>query len=208
MLMSKFYLLIFFALQCNVQIICIGLPDRAPIYHFPGFLGWTPIHSPINEEKASPPGSLSSIKGSKRLAFLVGVRKGFTKRLKNAAPHHSSFKVLLDGPYDSPPDLRGFDTVILIAGSSLSPTFTIEKFTESVYGKVGPGLRLHFPCYLTSSSEHLYFPPPRNEINAHRLERFVDSRAKCGRGTCRKIIFVWAIRNAGRCCCSIYFRCR
>jgi predicted ferric reductase len=60
-----------------------------------------------------------------RLMFIVRVREGFTKRLLDsvlAAPDSSgvsrSFKLFVDGPYGSPPVLRGFESVLFIAGQS------------------------------------------------------------------------------------------
>jgi hypothetical protein len=61
-----------------------------------------------------------------RLMFIVRVREGFTKRLLDsvlAAPDSNgvsrSFKLFVDGPYGSPPVLRGFESVLFIAGQSL-----------------------------------------------------------------------------------------
>lgn len=56
----------------------------------------------------------------KKLMFLIRVRSGFTERLLKAAGHSPTMKVVLDGPYSSPPLLRGFEMVILIAGSFIT----------------------------------------------------------------------------------------
>jgi predicted ferric reductase len=53
----------------------------------------------------------------KKLEFLIRVRKGFTARLLHAAQDNQSLKVFFEGPYCSPPLLKGYDTVILIAGT-------------------------------------------------------------------------------------------
>jgi ferric-chelate reductase len=60
-----------------------------------------------------------SKEGFKQLVFLVKVRDGFTKRLLHAAGlwEDQIMRVLVDGPYGSPPLLGGYDVVILIAGA-------------------------------------------------------------------------------------------
>ncbi|KIJ04502.1 hypothetical protein PAXINDRAFT_22206 [Paxillus involutus ATCC 200175] len=52
----------------------------------------------------------------KELVFLVNVRGGFTKRLKEVAARNETIKVFVDGPYGSSPDLGAYDTSVLIAG--------------------------------------------------------------------------------------------
>ncbi|KAI0329233.1 iron reductase [Cubamyces sp. BRFM 1775] len=52
------------------------------------------------------------------LEFMINVRDGFTKRLAKAAEKGEKVKVLIDGPYGFSPDLRGDDTVVLVAGGS------------------------------------------------------------------------------------------
>lgn len=52
----------------------------------------------------------------KELVFLINIRSGFTKRLRDVAANEGTVKVLVDGPYGSSPDLRGYNTVVLIAG--------------------------------------------------------------------------------------------
>lgn len=58
-------------------------------------------------------------KGEKELVFLIKARNGLTGRLRDAAREMSSgrnVKVILDGPYGSPPDLSHFSTVMLFSG--------------------------------------------------------------------------------------------
>ena len=55
-----------------------------------------------------------------RIAFLVRVRKGFTASVLRNAQDNASLKVLFDGPYGSPPVLKGYGTVLLIAGMLFS----------------------------------------------------------------------------------------
>ncbi|KAJ7907542.1 iron reductase [Mycena leptocephala] len=73
-----------------------------------------------------------------RLMFIVRVREGFTKRLLDsilAAPDSTgvsrSFKLFVDGPYGSPPVLRGFESVLFIAGGS-GVSFTLPLFLDLV----------------------------------------------------------------------------
>ncbi len=54
-----------------------------------------------------------------KLIFLIRVHDGFTRRVLNKANGQRT-RLLLDGPYSSPPVTRGFDGVVLIAGNSPS----------------------------------------------------------------------------------------
>lgn len=82
------------------------------------------IESPVaaSEESKTRPRGEEEECASVKLTFLVGVRKGFTKRLMDTVQSGSGgsadMKVLMDGPYCSPPVLRGYETVVLIAGGS------------------------------------------------------------------------------------------
>lgn len=82
----------------------------------------------------------------KKLAFLVRVRSGFTKRLLKAAEKRPAMKVILDGPYSSPPMLRGFETVVLIAGQSF--THLSSYIIESVSIEGGSGIAFTLPLLL------------------------------------------------------------
>ncbi|KAF7373154.1 Ferric/cupric reductase transmembrane component 1 [Mycena sanguinolenta] len=87
--------------------------------------------SPNESEKES--GSAESegkISDTSRLMFILRVRDGFTKRLLDsvlANPDSESsgdggvsrsFEAFVDGPYSSPPVVRGFETVVFISGGS------------------------------------------------------------------------------------------
>jgi ferric-chelate reductase len=53
------------------------------------------------------------------LVFFINVRSGCTRRLAGQTSFDSkknNLKVFVDGPYGSPPDLRVFDTCVLLAG--------------------------------------------------------------------------------------------
>lgn len=52
----------------------------------------------------------------KELVFFINVRRGFTSQLKKAAVKGTKVKVFVDGPYGIPPDLRTYNTTVLIAG--------------------------------------------------------------------------------------------
>lgn len=56
--------------------------------------------------------------GQSELVFFLKIRSGFTKRLAACAHDDQKMtaKIFVDGPYGSPPDLRCFDTCVLIAG--------------------------------------------------------------------------------------------
>ncbi|KAI0717230.1 ferric reductase NAD binding domain-containing protein [Cerioporus squamosus] len=50
--------------------------------------------------------------------FFINVRDGFTKRLAAAARKGEKVRVFVDGPYGFSPNVRGDDTVVLVAGGS------------------------------------------------------------------------------------------
>ncbi|KAK0219896.1 iron reductase [Armillaria fumosa] len=52
-----------------------------------------------------------------KLIFLIRVHDGFTRRVLNKTNGQRT-RLLLDGPYSSPPVTRGFDSVVLIAGGT------------------------------------------------------------------------------------------
>ncbi|KAJ7436564.1 ferric reductase like transmembrane component-domain-containing protein [Mycena latifolia] len=94
---------------------------------------------------------------SKKLVFLLRVHDGFTKRLFNAANSSSTdetFGTYIDGPYCSPPSVRGFETVLLFCG--------------------GSGISFTLPLLL-------------DLIRCARMGT---------NPTCRRVLFVWAIRHS------------
>ncbi|KAG6857057.1 hypothetical protein H0H87_010022 [Tephrocybe sp. NHM501043] len=70
-------------------------------------------------------------KDRQRLSFLIRVRGGFTKRLLDAVDRRQEMNVVFEGPYGSPPRLRGFDTVVLIAGGS-GVSFTLPLLLDVI----------------------------------------------------------------------------
>lgn len=68
---------------------------------------------------------------SYELKFFIRVRDGFTKRLLDSIEVIDNMKVLLDGPYSSPPLLVGYDSVLLIAGGS-GVAFTLPLFLDLI----------------------------------------------------------------------------
>ncbi|ETW78229.1 NADPH oxidase [Heterobasidion irregulare TC 32-1] len=67
----------------------------------------------------------------KELVFVVRARQGLTKRLMDVAQKGGPVKVFVDGPYGVPPSLKGFDTVVFIAGGS-GVTFTSPLLLDLV----------------------------------------------------------------------------
>jgi ferric-chelate reductase len=63
-------------------------------------------------------GNNSSQLDLKQIKFLVRVHKRLTRCLRSAARDGEPIKVLFDGPYGASPQVTGFETVILIAGTS------------------------------------------------------------------------------------------
>ncbi|KAF9456039.1 hypothetical protein BDZ94DRAFT_1276652, partial [Collybia nuda] len=95
----------------------------------------------IEDEKSSDAGEKGSETSTsptpttgavvKKLVFLTRIRRGFTERLLHAARDNQQFKAFLDGPYSSPPLLKGYSTVILIAGGS-GVAFTLPLLLDLV----------------------------------------------------------------------------
>ncbi|KAI9573036.1 FAD-binding domain-containing protein [Boletus coccyginus] len=54
----------------------------------------------------------------KELVFLIGVKNGFTRRLKDVAARRESVKVYIDGPYGEGVNLDCYNTSLLIAGGT------------------------------------------------------------------------------------------
>ncbi|KAF9223093.1 hypothetical protein BS17DRAFT_153260 [Gyrodon lividus] len=67
----------------------------------------------------------------KELVFLIGVRNGFTKRLKEVAARREIVKVYVDGPYGDAVNLGCFDTSLLIAGGT-GITYTLPAFLNII----------------------------------------------------------------------------
>ncbi|KAF8875281.1 ferric reductase NAD binding domain-containing protein [Mucidula mucida] len=65
-----------------------------------------------------------------KLVFFVRVRKGFSKRLLMNA-EQGKMRVWMDGPYSSPPLIRGCDSVVFVAGGS-GVAFTLPLFLEAL----------------------------------------------------------------------------
>ncbi|KAG8221425.1 hypothetical protein J3R82DRAFT_1613 [Butyriboletus roseoflavus] len=67
----------------------------------------------------------------KELVFLINVRGGFTKRLRDFAAQNQTVKLFIDGPYGSAPDMGVYDTSIFIAGGS-GITYTLPLFLNMI----------------------------------------------------------------------------
>ena len=106
------------------------VPGQCAYLTIPGFssLGSHPFTistidvPPNNKKPAIHSTNNGSLDESKQLTFLVRVHKGFTRRVRSAArdDESESMNIFFDGPYGEPPLLTGFETVIFIAGVSLS----------------------------------------------------------------------------------------
>ncbi|THH14579.1 hypothetical protein EW146_g5768 [Bondarzewia mesenterica] len=90
---------------------------------------FTIANADVSREKH---GDAEKSSGGKDIMFIVNTREGFTKRLMDIAKVGGSLKVFMDGPYGSPPRLRGFDTTVLIAGGS-GITFTSPLLVDIIH---------------------------------------------------------------------------
>ncbi|KAJ7472575.1 iron reductase [Mycena latifolia] len=89
--------------------------------------------TPSSKEKESSEGGHGS-EDRRQLMFILRVREGFTKRLLEsvvgtAGGVSKTFKAFVDGPYSSPPIVRGFETVVFICGGS-GVSFTLPLFLD------------------------------------------------------------------------------
>ena len=81
---------------------------------------------------------------AKELVFLIGVKSGFTRRLKDVAARGERVKVYIDGPYGEGVDSGCYNTSLLIAGMFLTQS---NVYTASIPFQEGQGSRLHCrPC--------------------------------------------------------------
>ncbi|KAJ7868470.1 hypothetical protein B0H13DRAFT_2558715 [Mycena leptocephala] len=126
---------------------------------------------------------------SKELMFLIRVRGGFTKRLLDAtssAPPDDTggstgktFAAYVDGPYCSPPSMKGVGTVLLFAGGS-GVSFTLPLLLDLI--------RYAFIC-----------PPRPSPLGSNADLGYLGSGSGCKTQTnpaCGRVMFVWAIREA------------
>ncbi|KAF5318205.1 hypothetical protein D9758_018628 [Tetrapyrgos nigripes] len=91
--------------------------------------GITTHSSDEESQKAALPAT--SGKKLRELTFLINVHDGFTKKLREAAIHNQTIKVLLDGPYGFPTNVDTSDTIILVAGGT-GVTFTLPIFSDVI----------------------------------------------------------------------------
>lgn len=102
------------------QCVYLTFPgvSTSPLEAHPFTISTIDVPSAATDE--ATPGDVKTDEQSRHepLVFLVRVRKGFTKQLSDAASQNRPLRVLVDGPYGSPPLLRGFATVVMIAGMS------------------------------------------------------------------------------------------
>jgi len=117
--------------------------------------------SSIDSQLFQPSASESDVRGSseadqwKEIVFLINVRGGFTKRLRQVAMRDETVKVFIDGPYGSSPEVVAYDTSIFVAG--------------------GTGVTCTLPLFLS-----------------------VIQAARKRSGRCRRVVFIWAIRDAAQ----------
>jgi ferric-chelate reductase len=102
------------------QSAYISMPGIAPFQFHPFTISTVDVRAiPLGKyaTDTQTQAAYSGRRDGQRLAFLVRVRKGFTASLYRNAQENKGLKVLFDGPYGSPPVLKGYGTVILIAGT-------------------------------------------------------------------------------------------
>ena len=125
------------------------------------------------------------------LVFLIQAQSGFTRKLLKAASSDQTYKVFLNGPYGSPPSLVGYQTTILIAGLFL--LFTVPCILHHSYILGGSGVAHTLP-FLLDILRSVFLRLP---ILLLFLPFTIYSRARTGKNTCQRILFIWAIRDIG-----------
>ncbi|EGN94560.1 hypothetical protein SERLA73DRAFT_62268 [Serpula lacrymans var. lacrymans S7.3] len=80
---------------------------------------------------SSPDSTATSSREGSELVFLINVRGGFTKRLKEVAAQNGKVKVFVDGPYGPSPELGSYDTSVLISGGS-GVSFTLPVLLDII----------------------------------------------------------------------------
>jgi predicted ferric reductase len=82
--------------------------------------------------------------GDNTLVFLFRVQRGFTQKILKEASPDTTYRVLINGPYGSPPLLIGYQTIMLIAGSSL-----LSLHLTFLIGDIGgSGVAFTLPLFL------------------------------------------------------------
>ncbi|KZT21943.1 hypothetical protein NEOLEDRAFT_717549 [Neolentinus lepideus HHB14362 ss-1] len=112
------------------------------------------------------------------MVFIVGVMRGFTARLGRrveGSERGRDVTVLVDGPYGDAEDVTGYDTVVLIAGGT-GVAWTLPILVDTV--RYAP--RLTRVC------------GGRSTLTSHRAP---GRRAGARYRKCRKVVFIWAIRD-------------
>jgi predicted ferric reductase len=95
----------------------LSMPGIAPFQFHPFTISTIDVREmPLSKSESETRSAYSSATDVQQLAFLVRVRKGFTASLLRNAQDNKLLKVFFDGPYGSPPILKGYGTVLLIAG--------------------------------------------------------------------------------------------
>ena len=136
--------------------------------------------STINEDSKSD---------NSTLEFILRAQRGFTQKLHKEASPDTTYSVFLKGPYGSPPLLIGYQTVILIAGLSLL-FMCLALLIVYVIG--GSGVVFTLSLFLDILRLILSFT-----FLIQFILIFTYSRAKSGKNTCQKVLFIWAIRDTG-----------
>lgn len=127
------------------QSAYISMPGIAPLQFHPFTISTIDVRGMPLEKYATESQTkldYSGVKDVQKLAFLVRVRKGFTATLLRNAQDNKLLKVFFDGPYGSPPVLKGYGTVILIAGGS-GVSFTLPLLLDLVHRAAGNEATCH-----------------------------------------------------------------
>ncbi|KAF7296046.1 Ferric/cupric reductase transmembrane component 1 [Mycena kentingensis (nom. inval.)] len=95
-----------------------------------------------DRDSASGGSAAKALSTRNKLLFILRVRAGFTRHLRDAVlaspdtdtalPHSRAFPTFLDGPYSSPPVVRGYERVLFICGGS-GVSFSLPLLLDLVH---------------------------------------------------------------------------
>lgn len=95
--------------------------------------------TPSTSSRTLENGSGKSTEGDQQeeveLRHIIRAYSGFTRRLLEATQHEGGIlntPVFVDGPYGHPPDLTGYETVVLIAGESTASGLKVRSLRSLV----------------------------------------------------------------------------
>jgi ferric-chelate reductase len=121
--------------------------------------------------------TFASATGVKDLVFLINVRNGMTKRLKEAAVAKKPLSVFVDGPYGDAHDLNCFHSCTLVAGGS-GVSYTLPVLLDIIQ---------YVNIMLSCMPSRLMGLPLTTNRNVRAMKSY-----------CTRVLFLWTVRSMGK----------